>query len=685
MKKRNILWRVAVWCAVWLLCSMSACSSGGDEPPVNPPVNPPVEQPTEPTEIAVAPDAWDGVKRADITYQLLVYAFADSNGDKLGDLKGIVSKLDYLQQLGVSAIWLSPVHPAASYHGYDVKDYEAINPDYGTEADFRALIEAAHARGIRIYMDWVINHTSREHPWFRAAVADEKSPYRDYYILSTDPRADIAAGRIPMIATEGAAGYDAGQWFSTATADAGSQRLKFTLDWSGAKKTLKVETVDRIENTGAEAKDKWLYFGDPASNHAFYDQGNGIYTLAVDFASPWGCLVRTSATQWDNYKWGASSDAAMQWGVPMSLANGGSAKDILLPGMEVLKYHSHFWTDWFADLNYGAAASCEQSPAFKAVCSAAEKWLDMGVDGLRMDGAKHIYHNAASDENPTFWNKFYTTLDSHFRKSHTVPLYMVGEVFSAAAEVAPYYKGLPACFEFDFWWRLESAINSATGCYFVKDILSYRTLYKSHRADFIAATKLSNHDEDRARSTLNDSEARAKLAGAVLLTASGSPYIYYGEELGYVGTKQNGDEYVRAAMKWGDGSTIDYTSKVPAGMASVKEVAAQESDPESMLNVYRRFAVVRNTYPALATGEMTPHAVYNDRNGQYKQIAAWYRTADKQRMLVVHNFSPAVSTIKLDDPIEKAVARLGTVSATVDGSTATVRLDGYSSIVFLLK
>ncbi len=678
MKKWNILWRVAGWCTVCLLCALCACSSGGDEPPVEPII--------EPTEIAVAPDEWDGVKRADITYQLLVYAFADSNGDRLGDLQGIVSKLDYLQQLGVSAIWLSPVHPAASYHGYDVLDYEAINPDYGTEADFRALIEAAHARGIRIYMDWVINHTSREHPWFRAALADEKSPYRDYYILSTDPAADIAAGRIPMIATEGAEGYDAGQWFSTATGDAAPQRLKFTLDWSGANKTLKVEKVEQIENPGAPAADKWLYFGEQASNHAFYDQGNGIYTLAVEFASPWGCLVRTSATQWDNYKWGASSAAPMQWGVPMTLANGGNAKDILLPGMEVLKYHSHFWTEWFADLNYGAAATCEQSPAFKLICSAAEKWLDMGVDGLRMDGAKHIYHNADSDENPTFWNKFYTTLDAHFRQSHSVPLYMVGEVFSSAAEVAPYYKGLPACFEFDFWNRLEWAINNATGCYFVKDILSYRELYKSRRADFIAATKLSNHDEDRARSSLNDSEARAKLAGAVLLTASGSPYIYYGEELGYVGKKEGGDEYVRAAMKWGDGSTIDDpSSKTFAGMASVKEVAAQEGDPESILNVYRRFAVVRNTYPALASGEMTPHAVYNDRNEQYKQIAAWYRTAGDQRMLVVHNFSPASSVIRLDDPIEKAVARLGTVSATVDGSTATVRLDGYSSIVFLLK
>lgn len=679
MKKWNMLCLLVVLCATCSLCGMCACSSGSDtsDPTIDPPMV---------SEIPFAPDEWDGVKRADITYQLLVYAFADSDGDKLGDLQGIISKLDYLDKLGVSAIWLSPVHPAASYHGYDVSDYEAIDSRYGTEDDFRALIDAAHARGIRIYMDWVINHTSRQHPWFTEAVSDATSPYRDYYLLSTDPKADIAAGRIPMIATEGAGGYDSGQWFSIATGDTAPRKLKFTLDWSGAKKTLEVEQVEQIENTGTVANDKYLYFGSPdGTNHAFYDRGNGVYTLAVEFSSSWGCLVRTSASQWGDCKWGAASTAPMQWGVPMELKNGGNVENILLPGMQLMKYHSHFWTDWFADLNYGKASECEQSPAFEAVCAAAEKWLDMGVDGLRMDGAKHIYHNAASDENPTFWNKFYTKLDTHFRQSHTEPLYMVGEVFSSAAEVAPYYKGLPACFEFDFWWRLNEGIDNATGSNFAKDILSYRALYKQHRADYIAATKLSNHDENRACSSLGASVSRAKLAGAVLLTASGSPYVYYGEELGYVGKKEGGDEYVRAAMKWGDGSVIDYTTKKFSGMTAVEDVAMQESDAESILNVYRSFAAARNTYPALAVGEMSRHAVYNESNRQYKQIAAWYRTTGEQKMLVVHNFSPAVTTIQLTDPIEKAVAKLGTVSMTVKGTGVSVRLEGCSSIVFLLR
>lgn len=166
-------------------------------------------------QVVAQPDAWDNRKRADISYQLLVYSFADGNGDKVGDLPGLTRRLDYIDALGASAVWLSPIHPAASYHGYDVLDYEAVNPAFGTDADLRAFIDAARARGIRVYLDYVLNHTGKDHPWFKSAAASEGSPYRDRYIFSEDPQADIAAGRIDQIATEGAAGYDAGQWFST--------------------------------------------------------------------------------------------------------------------------------------------------------------------------------------------------------------------------------------------------------------------------------------------------------------------------------------------------------------------------------------------------------------------------------------------------------------------------------------
>lgn len=113
------------------------------------------------TTITATPDTWDGEKRADISYQLLVYSFADSDEDGWGDFNGITAKLDYLQQLGIKAIWLSPIHPAMSYHGYDVTDYTAVNPQYGTLADFERLLDEAHKRGIKIYLDYVMNHTGK--------------------------------------------------------------------------------------------------------------------------------------------------------------------------------------------------------------------------------------------------------------------------------------------------------------------------------------------------------------------------------------------------------------------------------------------------------------------------------------------------------------------------------------------
>ena len=223
---------------------------------------------TQSQEMELDPDPWDGKKRADISYQLLIYSFADSNADGIGDFQGIRSKLDYLDELGVSAIWLSPAHPASSYHGYDVLDYEALNPEYGTEEDFKALIDDAHAHGIKIYMDYVINHTSVNHPWFKAAISSPDSEYRDWYVLSEDPAADIAAGSIPMIATEGKNGYDPNQWYSAVSNGSKEMKVKFTLKCSstGTPQTLKIEEVDEIANSGSANSGKYLWWGYPPQN-----------------------------------------------------------------------------------------------------------------------------------------------------------------------------------------------------------------------------------------------------------------------------------------------------------------------------------------------------------------------------------------------------------------------------------
>lgn len=131
-----------------------------------------------------------------IFYEVFVRSFADSSegplaNDGIGDLRGLIDNLDYLNDgnprtntdLGVTALWLMPIAESASYHGYDVTDYEQVDREYGTDDDFRQLIEACHARGIRVIVDHVLNHCSSDHPWFQAAI-DPASPYRDWFIWS---------------------------------------------------------------------------------------------------------------------------------------------------------------------------------------------------------------------------------------------------------------------------------------------------------------------------------------------------------------------------------------------------------------------------------------------------------------------------------------------------------------------
>lgn len=123
---------------------------------------------------------------ANAFYEIFVRSFHDSDGDGIGDLNGIAEKLDYIQDMGFSGIWLTPIHPSPSYHGYDVTDYYGIHPDFGTLADFERLVEEARARNIRVILDLVVNHTSSEHPWFLEAQADPASPKRNWYVWADE-------------------------------------------------------------------------------------------------------------------------------------------------------------------------------------------------------------------------------------------------------------------------------------------------------------------------------------------------------------------------------------------------------------------------------------------------------------------------------------------------------------------
>ncbi len=125
-----------------------------------------------------------------VFYELNIRAYQDANGDGIGDFRGAIERLDHIKSLGVDCIWVMPMYPSPLRDdGYDVADYCGIHPDFGTLDDFRAFLDAAHERGLRVVTDLVMNHTSSDHPWFQAARRDRHSPYRDYYVWSdTDDR-----------------------------------------------------------------------------------------------------------------------------------------------------------------------------------------------------------------------------------------------------------------------------------------------------------------------------------------------------------------------------------------------------------------------------------------------------------------------------------------------------------------
>ncbi len=203
MRWLNVLWI--------MLLLLAACTAPTVTPP--PSINNPTKAPTPTAVLSLAspttaptsstaipaqpvigmPFGTDGYPwwNDTVFYEIFVRSFYDSDGDGVGDFKGLTAKLDYLNDgdpttttdLGITGLWLMPIHPATSYHGYDVTDYYAIHPQYGTLDDFKAFVGEAHKRGIRVILDWVLNHTSRDHPWFQAA-QDPASPYRDWYLWS---------------------------------------------------------------------------------------------------------------------------------------------------------------------------------------------------------------------------------------------------------------------------------------------------------------------------------------------------------------------------------------------------------------------------------------------------------------------------------------------------------------------
>ena len=238
------------------------------------------EKTISPSEKDIA--SWPNV----VMYEIFVQSFVDSDGDSIGDIAGMISKLDYLQDLGIGGVWLMPIMPSPSYHKYDVTDYFGIHPDYGDMAVFKKFVHEAHKRDIKLVIDMIINHSSNHHPWFLDSKSGESAKHRDYYLWSTDEEIER---------------------------------------WSTLEK----------EETG--------------------DSGN--------------------LTQWHT--------------------TAGSDK----------KYYG-FFTGLMPDLNF------DNPQVRKEVIDIARYWIEeVGVDGFRLDAAKHIYEDSRVADNQNWWKEYRSELE----------------------------------------------------------------------------------------------------------------------------------------------------------------------------------------------------------------------------------------------------------------------------------
>ena len=471
-------------------------------------------------------------KTPEVCYEIFVRSFADSNGDGIGDINGITSKLDYLKSLGVDALWLTPVSKSPSYHKYDVTDYKSIDPEFGTIDDYKRLISEAHKRKIKIIKDFVINHTSDKHPWFLEAKKGKSNPYRDYYVWMTPKMIDSLG-----IATREQAG---GSWEVT----------------------------------------------------------------------PW------------------------------HFAHQGDTE----------KYYALFWGG-MPDLNY------DNPKVRKEVYEAAKYWLkEVGVDGFRLDAAKHIYPDWEAEKCHAFWQEF--------RKEMTATkpdVYIVGEVWTSADKVAPYFKGLPANFHIDEGFAIQKVVKEEKDDNLIQKILSDYKAFGSQNPDFIDATIIDNHDQDRIGTVMNNDVNKMKVAAQLLLSLPGQPYIYYGEELGMLGKKP--DENIREPFIWekeaSDKVRTTWLKPVFTTEKTVRPLSEQVKDPNSVFSTYKNLIAFRKSQPAMRQ-VIRP----NLQESAIKQegILAFVRNHTSGNLLVIHNLTGKVQDIQLPSSEQKYKAIVFTTS-----------------------
>ncbi len=455
--------------------------------------------------------------------EVFVRAYADSDGDGIGDLRGLTRQLDHLQRLGVRGIWLMPVTANADGdHGYATTDFRAIAPEYGTLADFDDLIRQAHARGIGVVMDYVINHSAAAHPLFVSARQGPASPFRDWFV-----------------------------WADTAPAG-------------------------------------WDIWG----NHPWYHTPS----------QPW--------------------------------LHTGEPKDLPAPAPGARDFYFATFGPPMPDFNF-------RNPAVRAYHDSSLRfWLNRGLDGFRLDAVPHLIENNARDWNDQPESRALTAGMQRLVKAYT-RRYTVCEATAKPLDYAQ--SGLcGAAFAFELETALMQAAQGNPAA--PQKVATYVA-----NAPPTMGVFLSNHDKfagRRVMDQLRGDEAAYRLAAATYLLLPGTPYIYYGEEIGQAGAAGlKDDPEIRGPMSWtADAATGGFTTGRPFRALSsnlgTHNVAAQQADPNSLLHHYRALLALRNQHPAVARGSFSQARADGATLSFQRQLGA-------NHLAMAYNYGRAPATLAL--------------------------------------
>jgi glycosidase len=570
-----------------------------------------------------------------VFYEIFVRSFQDSGNDGIGDFKGLTSRLDDLKALGVNALWLMPINPSPSYHGYDVTDYKNINPQYGTLADFDAFMKTAHEKGFKVILDWVSNHTSSLHPWFLES-QDPNSAKRNWYQWrDTDP------------------GW--GQPWD------GNGKSWHSLPNKQTSSNLKVIFPGTIQ--GALGAKNWNPDGQETRA---LEVSPGVFELVV--LLPKGSYefkVALNGSWSENYGADAKRDGA---NIKLEVANDNTIVKF------VYNSSSHQITDSISNPDLvQAPSSVPPRPTFNDAPSAssssyfygafwegmpdlnwrnpevqaamndgAKFWLERGVDGFRIDAMRYMVEGD-NDNKPDSAETLTWTRDfSSFVRGTNPDAAIVGEVWTDTETVAKYFQngaGEQMGFNFPMQKAIAASVNGSSNEAINFELARVAKAYSAEAVDAIFTT---NHDLDRP---FYFGAGRYRVAAGLLLTLPGTPFLYYGDEIGMKNGPQGGDEAKRTPMRWDLSDGEGFSSADPwtafSTLGEKNSVKTQRETKGSLWNFYANMIKIRQSKTALRVGGFEP--LSSD-----KRIMAFVRYVNDQAVVVVINLDSDPQKVKLN-------------------------------------